>query len=33
MTGWRALVGIPNGRGFSLDAKGFFIGTVFMVPG
>jgi hypothetical protein len=25
MTGWRALMGIPNGGGFSLDAKGFFI--------
>jgi hypothetical protein len=24
MTGWRALMGIPNGGGFSLDAKGFF---------
>jgi hypothetical protein len=32
MTGWRALMGIPNGGGFSLDAKGFFIGTVFMAP-
>jgi hypothetical protein len=25
MTGWRALMGIPNGVGFSLNAKGFFI--------
>jgi hypothetical protein len=25
MTGWRELMGIPNGGGFSLDAKGFFI--------
>jgi hypothetical protein len=25
-------MGIPNGGGFSLDAKGFFIGTVFMTP-
>jgi hypothetical protein len=25
MTGWRALMGIPNGGGFSLDAKGFVI--------
>jgi hypothetical protein len=25
MTGWRALMGIPNDRVFSLDAKGFFI--------
>jgi hypothetical protein len=32
MTGWRALMGIPNGWGFSLDAKGFFIETVFLVP-
>jgi hypothetical protein len=24
------LMGIPNGGGFSLDAKGFFIGIVFM---
>jgi hypothetical protein len=24
MTGWRALMGILNGGGFSLDAKGFF---------
>jgi hypothetical protein len=32
MTGWRALMGIPNGGGFSLDAKGVFIETVFMAP-
>jgi hypothetical protein len=32
MIGWRALIGIPNGGGFSLDAKGFFIRTVFMAP-
>jgi hypothetical protein len=25
MTGWRALMGIPNGRGFSPNAKDFFI--------
>jgi hypothetical protein len=25
MTGWRALMGIPNGVGFSANAKGFFI--------
>jgi hypothetical protein len=25
MTGWRALMGIPNGGGVSFDAKGFFI--------
>jgi hypothetical protein len=25
MTGWRALMGIPNGRVFSLDARGFVI--------
>jgi hypothetical protein len=24
MTGWRALMGIPNGGVFSLDARGFF---------
>jgi hypothetical protein len=23
MTGWRALMGIPNGGGFSLNVKGF----------
>jgi hypothetical protein len=32
MTGQRALMGIPNGNGFSLDAKDFFNETVFMVP-
>jgi hypothetical protein len=32
MTGWRALMGILNGGGFSLDAKGFFIRIVFMAP-
>jgi hypothetical protein len=32
MNGWRALMGILNGGGSSLDAKGFFIGIVFMVP-
>jgi hypothetical protein len=32
MTGRHALMGIPNGGGFSLDAKGFFNETVFMVP-
>jgi hypothetical protein len=25
MNGWRALMGIPNGGGVSLDVKGFFI--------
>jgi hypothetical protein len=25
MSGWRALMGIPNGGGFSPNAKGFFI--------
>jgi hypothetical protein len=25
MTGWRALMGIPNGGGFSPDAKGFSV--------
>jgi hypothetical protein len=25
MIGWRTLMGIPNGRVFSPDAKGFFI--------
>jgi hypothetical protein len=24
MIGWRALMGIPSGGGFSLDVKGFF---------
>jgi hypothetical protein len=32
MNGWRALMGIPNDGGFSLDAKSFLIGTVFMAP-
>jgi hypothetical protein len=32
MTGWRALMAIPNDEGFSLDAKGFFVRTVFMTP-
>jgi hypothetical protein len=32
MIGWRALMRIPNDRGFSLDAKGFFNETVLMVP-
>jgi hypothetical protein len=32
MTVQCALMGIPNGGGFSLDAKGFFNETVFMVP-
>jgi hypothetical protein len=32
MTGRHALMGIPNDRGFSLDAKGFFNETVFMIP-
>jgi hypothetical protein len=27
MTGWRALMGIPNGGGFSLDAKGFSLNS------
>jgi hypothetical protein len=31
MTGRRALMGIPNDRGFSLDAKGFFNEIVFMI--
>jgi hypothetical protein len=31
MTGRRALMGIPNDGGFSLDAKGFFNKTVFMI--
>jgi hypothetical protein len=25
MTGWRASMGIPNGKGFPPNAKGFFI--------
>jgi hypothetical protein len=28
MTGWRALMGIPNGRGFSPNAKGFSLNSV-----
>jgi hypothetical protein len=32
MNGWRVLIRIPNHGGFSLDAKGFFVETVFMVP-
>jgi hypothetical protein len=32
MNGWRVLMRIPNGGGFSLDMKGFFVETVFMVP-
>jgi hypothetical protein len=32
MTGRHVLMGIPNGGGFSLDTKGFFNETVFMVP-
>jgi hypothetical protein len=32
MTGRRVLMRIPNNGGFSLDAKGFFIETVFMFP-
>jgi hypothetical protein len=32
MTGWRALMGIPNGWGFSLDAKGFVIEQCSWVP-
>jgi hypothetical protein len=31
MTGRRALMGRPNDGGFSLDAKGFFNKTVFMI--
>jgi hypothetical protein len=31
-TSWRVLMRIPNDGGFSLDAKGFFIETVFIVP-
>jgi hypothetical protein len=27
MTGWRALMGIPNDRAFSLDAKGFSLNS------
>jgi hypothetical protein len=32
MTGRRSLMGIPNNKGFSLDAKGFFNEMVFMIP-
>jgi hypothetical protein len=32
MTGWRALMGIPNSGGFSLDAKGFFIEQCSWLP-
>jgi hypothetical protein len=32
MTGWRALMGIPNHGGLSLDAKDFFNEIVFMIP-
>jgi hypothetical protein len=32
MTGRRALMGIPNDGGFSLDAKGFFYEIVFVIP-
>jgi hypothetical protein len=32
MTGWRALMGLPNGGGFSLDAKGFFIEQCSWLP-
>jgi hypothetical protein len=32
MTGRHALMGIPNDGDFSLDVKGFFNETVFMVP-
>jgi hypothetical protein len=32
MNGWRALMGIPNGGGFSLDAKGFFIEQCSWLP-
>jgi hypothetical protein len=32
MTGRRALMGIPNNGVFSLDAKGFFGGTMLMIP-
>jgi hypothetical protein len=28
MTGWRALMGIPNDEGFSLDAEGFSLNSV-----
>jgi hypothetical protein len=32
MTGWRALMRIPNDGGFSLDAKGFFIEQCSWLP-
>jgi hypothetical protein len=32
MTGERALMGIPNGGGFSLDAKGFVIEQCSWLP-
>jgi hypothetical protein len=32
MTGWHALMGIPNSGGFSLDAKGFFIKHCSWLP-
>jgi hypothetical protein len=32
MTGWRALMGIPNGGGFSPNAKGFFIEQCSWLP-
>jgi hypothetical protein len=32
MTSWRALMGMPNGGGFSLDAKGFFIEQCSWLP-
>jgi hypothetical protein len=33
MTGRHALMGIPNDGGYSLDVKGFFNETVFMILG
>jgi hypothetical protein len=32
MTGQRALMGISNDGGFSLDAKDFFSEIVFVIP-
>jgi hypothetical protein len=32
MTGWHALMAIPNGGGFSLDAKGLFIEQCSWLP-
>jgi hypothetical protein len=32
MTGWHALMGIPNGGVFSLDARGFFIEQCSWLP-